>query len=103
MTKKLFAFVCMFFYSYSGNALAINEEIAVDSNMTRPIEYVRVCSLYGAGFHFVPGTETCLQETTGITKRQTDDGTVEEQSELAQRVALLEAKLALISKHLGIE
>src|SRR5262249_55459911 len=26
----------------------------------KPIEYVRVCSLYGAGFWYVPGTDTCL-------------------------------------------
>ncbi len=27
----------------------------------KPIEYVRVCSLYGAGFWYVPGTDTCLK------------------------------------------
>src|SRR5450631_3236817 len=26
-----------------------------------PIEYVRVCDAYGAGFFFLPGTETCLR------------------------------------------
>ncbi|MCB4805088.1 hypothetical protein QO001_005117 [Methylobacterium brachiatum] len=26
-----------------------------------PIEYVRVCSAYGAGFFYVPGTDTCLR------------------------------------------
>ncbi len=26
-----------------------------------PVEYVRVCSAYGAGFFFVPGTDTCLR------------------------------------------
>ncbi|HEY8566401.1 MAG TPA: porin [Beijerinckiaceae bacterium] len=26
-----------------------------------PVEYVRVCSTYGAGFFFIPGTETCLR------------------------------------------
>jgi hypothetical protein len=25
-----------------------------------PVEYVRVCSTYGAGFFYIPGTETCL-------------------------------------------
>ena len=25
------------------------------------VEYVRVCSAYGAGFFFIPGTETCLR------------------------------------------
>ena len=26
-----------------------------------PVEYVKVCSLYGAGFFYVPGTDTCLK------------------------------------------
>lgn len=26
-----------------------------------PIEYVRVCSTYGTGFFYIPGTETCLR------------------------------------------
>jgi len=27
----------------------------------KPVEYVRVCSLYGAGFWYVPGTDTCIK------------------------------------------
>jgi len=27
----------------------------------KPIEYVRICSVYGAGFYYVPGTNTCLK------------------------------------------
>ena len=26
-----------------------------------PMEYVRVCDVYGAGFFYIPGTETCLR------------------------------------------
>ncbi|MCJ2015203.1 porin, partial [Methylobacterium sp. J-076] len=26
-----------------------------------PIEFVRVCSAYGAGFFYIPGTDTCLR------------------------------------------
>ncbi len=26
-----------------------------------PIEYVRICDVYGAGFYYIPGTETCLK------------------------------------------
>jgi hypothetical protein len=26
-----------------------------------PAEYVRVCDVYGAGFYYIPGTETCLK------------------------------------------
>jgi hypothetical protein len=27
----------------------------------KPVEYMKVCSLYGAGFFYIPGTDTCLQ------------------------------------------
>ena len=26
-----------------------------------PVEYVRICDVYGAGFFYIPGTETCLR------------------------------------------
>src|SRR5690606_28401196 len=26
-----------------------------------PAEYVRVCDVYGAGYFYIPGTETCLR------------------------------------------
>src|ERR1041385_8637396 len=26
-----------------------------------PVEYVKVCSLYGAGFYYVPGTDICVK------------------------------------------
>ena len=27
----------------------------------KPVEYVKVCSLYGAGFYYIPGTDMCLK------------------------------------------
>src|SRR3954470_2661060 len=27
----------------------------------KPVEYVKICSLYGAGFYYVPGTDICLK------------------------------------------
>ena len=27
----------------------------------RAIEYVRICTPYGAGFFFIPGTDTCIK------------------------------------------
>src|SRR5499425_3128734 len=27
----------------------------------KPVEYVKVCSTYGAGFYYVPGTDTCFK------------------------------------------
>jgi hypothetical protein len=26
-----------------------------------PVQYVKICSLYGAGFYYMPGTDTCLK------------------------------------------
>jgi hypothetical protein len=27
----------------------------------RPVEYVKICSLYGAGFYYIPGSDVCLK------------------------------------------
>jgi hypothetical protein len=27
----------------------------------KPVEYVRICSLYGAGFYYIPGTDICMK------------------------------------------
>ena len=27
----------------------------------KPIEYVKICSIYGAGFFYIPGTDTCIK------------------------------------------
>lgn len=34
---------------------------AADLPAAEPVEYVRVCDAYGAGFFFIPGTDTCLR------------------------------------------
>ena len=38
-----------------------------------PLEYVRVCDAFGAGFFYIPGTETCLK-FGGYVRFQTDFG-----------------------------
>src|SRR6184192_1054330 len=27
----------------------------------KPVEYVKICSLYGEGFYYIPGSEICLK------------------------------------------
>ena len=27
----------------------------------KAVEYVKICSLYGAGFFYIPGTDTCIK------------------------------------------
>ena len=44
-----------------------------------PVEYVRVCDLYGSGFFYIPGTETCLK-LSGSMRVQYEwntDGTID--------------------------
>jgi len=42
--------------------LAISGAHAADLPVkAKAVEYVRICSLYGAGFFYIPGTDTCLK------------------------------------------
>ena len=41
----------------------------------QPVEYVKICSMYGAAFHYIPGTDTCLNDITGDARQQTVGGT----------------------------
>jgi hypothetical protein len=51
-----------FFLSGLGCLLAIGGTRAADIPLkAQPIEYVKVCSRYGEGFFYVPGTDTCLK------------------------------------------
>ena len=27
----------------------------------KPVQYVRICTLYGDGFYYIPGTDTCIK------------------------------------------
>jgi hypothetical protein len=42
-------------------AVAGAQAADLPSRKAAPVDYVRVCSAYGAGFFFIPGTETCLR------------------------------------------
>ena len=48
---------------------------AVSTVEAAPVEYVRICSLYGAGFYYLPGTDTCFKPENGDTRHQTAAGT----------------------------
>jgi len=39
------------------------------------VEYVKICTLYGAGFYYIPGTDTCLNVATNDARQQTAGGT----------------------------
>ena len=53
LTTALIAPVC---------ALAVAPASAADLPVkAKAVEYVKVCSLYGAGFFYIPGTDTCIK------------------------------------------
>jgi Porin subfamily len=45
------------------------------ANADDPVEYVKICSLYGAGFFYLPGTDTCVNFATNDARTQTAGGT----------------------------
>jgi hypothetical protein len=56
--------------------------------------YVKVCSVYGAGFLAIPGTDICLNSDTGETRQATSIGVKYDLSGLAGRVGVLEGQTA---------
>jgi Porin subfamily len=51
-----------FLFCSAASLLAIDGARAADLPLkAKAVEYVRVCSLYGAGFFYVPGTDTCIK------------------------------------------
>ncbi len=48
--------------NFTAAFVAIAAAQAADVSVkARPTEYVKVCSLYGEGFYYIPGTETCIK------------------------------------------
>ncbi|MBI5909917.1 MAG: porin, partial [Betaproteobacteria bacterium] len=39
----------------------------------KPVQYVKICSLYGAGFYYIPGTDVCLK-IGGYVRQQIETG-----------------------------
>lgn len=56
------------------------------STFARPMEYVRVCEAYGAGWFYIPGTETCIKPATGETKKDSEFGVINGESKLLEQV-----------------
>lgn len=42
-------------------SVAAAQAADLPSRKAAPVEYVRVCDAYGAGFYWIPGTDTCLK------------------------------------------
>jgi Porin subfamily len=41
--------------------VALTGAQAADLPLAEPVEYVKICTTYGEGFFYIPGTDTCLQ------------------------------------------
>ncbi len=41
--------------------VALTGANAADLPMAEPVEYVKICDTYGAGYFYIPGTDTCLK------------------------------------------
>ena len=39
----------------------------------KPVEYVKICSLYGVGFYYIPGTDMCIK-VGGYVRTQAEWG-----------------------------
>jgi hypothetical protein len=61
----------------------------------KPVEYVRVCDIYGVGWYYIPGTATCFNVATGETREETENGTAHGQSGSAAQVQQLFEGVAL--------
>ena len=49
-------------FSSVAGLIAVSGAQAADLPVkAKAVEYVRICSLYGAGFFFIPGTDTCIK------------------------------------------
>ena len=43
------------------------------ANAAGAVEYVRICSIYGEGYYYIPGTDTCLK-IGGYVRSQAEFG-----------------------------
>ncbi len=42
-------------------AFGVANAADLPSRKSAPVSYVKICDAYGAGFFYIPGTDTCLK------------------------------------------
>src|ERR1700722_95570 len=63
---KMNSVKCLLMGSAAG-LIAVSAAQAADLPVkAAPVEYVKVCNVYGAGFWYVPGTDTCMKIGTWV-------------------------------------
>jgi hypothetical protein len=68
------------FAGFAAGLFVVHSAVAADLPVkAKAVEYVRVCSLYGAGFFYIPGTDTCLKFSGYLRVDTTFNGSVYDQ------------------------
>ncbi|WP_373237718.1 porin [Cohaesibacter celericrescens] len=62
--------------------VAVGSAQAADLPVAEPVDYVRVCDAYGAGYFFIPGTDTCLKISGSVLFAVDSHGFMRETSDL---------------------
>ena len=47
--------------SVTGLVAAAGAQAADMPGTASPVQYVKICSLHGDGFYYIPGTDTCVK------------------------------------------
>jgi Porin subfamily len=88
--------------------VAVSGARAADAVMAEPeaVEYVRVCDAYGAGYFYIPGTETCLK-IAGRVRYQInfangDSGWKKEASAMLNFTAKSDTELGTLTSYIEI-
>jgi hypothetical protein len=65
---------------------AVAAAVLCSSPAFSAVEYVRVCNAFGTGWFYIPGTETCYNPNTGETKKDSEFGVINGESEMLEQV-----------------
>jgi Porin subfamily len=66
-----------FLVGFVGGLVALTSAQAADLPVkAKPVEYVKICSLYGVGFYYIPGTDMCLK-VGGYVRSQVEWGSTQ--------------------------
>ncbi len=56
-----------------------------------PVQYVRICDLYGPYYYYSPGSDSCVNSITGEVRTQTEFGLMRRQTYVVARVRAMES------------
>lgn len=72
------------------------DAIVVDAE---PVEYVKVCDTYGAGYFYIPGGETCLKFSGSLRVQYTSDHDADHNATISDHSANVRARLTVAAKN----